>query len=148
MTRKDHLTGQARATTMQDQELWHEAVLARENAYAPYSQFKVGAALRCQDNTIITGVNVENASYPLGCCAERAALYTAVSRGHRKFLRIVVVGPGPELIFPCGGCRQVLAEFGDFEVVMADISGRVEPRVLSVSQLLPHQFGREDLYGL
>ncbi len=148
MTRKDNFMGQAGAKPMQDQELWHQAVLARENAYAPYSKFKVGAALRCQDNTIITGANVENASYPLGCCAERTAVYTAVSRGHRTFLRIVVVGPGPELIFPCGGCRQVLAEFGDFEVVLADISGRVESRILSVSQLLPHQFGREDLHGL
>lgn len=130
---------------MDDQELWQAAVKAREGAYAPYSNFRVGAALRCEDGTIITGANVENASYPLSCCAERTAIYQAASSGHRRFERIVVVGPGPDLISPCGGCRQVLAEFGDFDVVMADVEGRIAPRVMRVSELLPMQFGKDDL---
>jgi cytidine deaminase len=133
---------------MVDRELWEQAVAARENAYAPYSHFRVGAALRAADGTIITGANVENASYPLSCCAERTAVYTAAAHGLRDFVRMVVVGPGPELISPCGGCRQVLAEFGDFEVVMADAAGQVQPRVMRVAELLPAAFSKEDLRGL
>lgn len=132
----------------EDQELWRAAVAARDHAYAPYSHFQVGAALRCSDGTIVTGANVENASYPLGCCAERTAVYTAAALGHREFQRIIIVGPGPELISPCGGCRQVLAEFGDFDVIMADVLGVASPRIMRVAELLPHQFGKEDLYGL
>ncbi|MCY0865242.1 MAG: cytidine deaminase [Sulfobacillus sp.] len=115
----------------------------RQYAYAPYSGFRVGAALETDDGTVITGVNVENASYPLGCCAERAALYTAVGQGYRRFVRIAVVGPGPRPVPPCGGCRQALAEFGDLTVIMAtpDETGPIETRGLH--ELLPHQFGAE-----
>lgn len=131
-----------------DEELLNEAKKAQQRAYAPYSNFHVGAALLAEDGTIITGANVENASYPLGCCAERTAVYTAAAAGHRRFTRIAIVGPGPDLISPCGGCRQVLAEFGDIEVIMAEASGRIPPQVMMLSELLPARFTKEDLDGL
>ncbi len=131
-----------------DQELWKAALAAQQHAYAPYSHFSVGAAIRCGDGSIVTGANVENASYPLGCCAERTAVNSAVAQGHRQFREIVIVGPGPDLISPCGGCRQVLAEFGDMVVVMTESSGRVRPRIMRVSELLPARFTKEDLDGV
>lgn len=131
-----------------DRELWECAVAARDRAYAPYSHFRVGAAVRAGDGTIVGGANVENASYPLSCCAERTAIYTAVAQGLSEFSRLLVVGSGPGLVAPCGGCRQVMAEFGDFEVVMADGEGRLEPRVMRVSELLPVSFTKEDLRGV
>ncbi len=130
------------------EQLLNEAKKAQQRAYAPYSNFHVGAALLAEDGTIIPGANVENASYPLGCCAERTAVYTAASAGHRRFMRIAIVGPGPDLISPCGGCRQVLAEFGDIEVIMAEASGRIPPRVMMLSELLPARFTKEDLDGV
>ena len=133
---------------MDDQELWQRAVAARETAYAPYSNFRVGAALRTADGSIVAGANVENASYSLGCCAERTAVYAAAAQGYREFVRIVVVGPGPDLIAPCGGCRQVLAEFGDVEVVMAHAQGLAGARVMRMSELLPASFSKEDLGGV
>ncbi|NMP23018.1 cytidine deaminase [Sulfobacillus harzensis] len=128
-----------------DEELLTAALEAQQNAYAPYSGFAVGAALLTADGQIITGCNVENASYPLACCAERNAVYRAVAQGHRQFVRILVVGPGPALISPCGGCRQVLAEFGDLDVVMAERTGTQEPKVVPLHDLLPMAFDRKDL---
>lgn len=130
-----------------DEELFKAAVTAQKNAYAPYSHFAVGAALLTVDGQIIAGANVENASYPLGCCAERTALYRAVSEGHRAFVRLVIVGPGPDLISPCGGCRQVLAEFGDMDVVMGEATRTHSPRVVPLHDLLPLAFDRGDLPG-
>ncbi len=131
-----------------EDELWRQALVAQSRAYAPYSRFPVGAALETEDGTIVLGANVENASYPLGCCAERGAVFAAVALGYRRFKRMLLVGPGQDLIAPCGACRQVLAEFGDFEVIMADSRNRVVPRVMRVSELLPMRFGKEDLDGL
>lgn len=128
-----------------DEELLRAAMDAQTRAYAPYSHFPVGAALRTEEGQIITGANVENASYPLGCCAERTAVYTAAAAGYRQFQRIAIVGPGPGLISPCGACRQVLAEFGDLEVVMAESGGREAPRVMRLRELLPLSFSKEDL---
>ncbi|PSR23619.1 MAG: cytidine deaminase [Sulfobacillus acidophilus] len=131
-----------------DDALLEAALKARLKAYAPYSNFYVGAALLTEDGTIVTGANVENASYPLGCCAERTAVFAAVAQGYRKFTRIVIVGPGPQLISPCGACRQVLAEFGDLEVVMAEAQGRVVPRRMRLFELLPLHFGQDALHGV
>lgn len=131
-----------------EDQLLQAALNARAKAYAPYSKFQVGAALLTDDGTIVTGANVENASYPLGCCAERTAVYAAASQGYRHFERICIVGPGPQLISPCGACRQVLAEFGDLEVVMAEAQGRTFPRSMRLSELLPVQFGQESLDGV
>jgi cytidine deaminase len=131
-----------------DDALLQAAMQVRLKAYAPYSNFQVGAALLTEDGTIVTGANVENASYSLGCCAERTAVFAAVAQGYRRFTRIVIVGPGPQLISPCGACRQVLAEFGDLEVVMAEAQARVAPRRMRLLELLPLHFGQDDLHGI
>lgn len=96
---------------------------ARERAVAPYSRFKVGAALETEDGTIVTGCNVENATYGLTVCAERVAVLKAVSEGHRTFRRVAVVADTQEPTPPCGPCRQILWEFcGDIEVVLANLT--------------------------
>jgi cytidine deaminase len=121
-----------------------EARAARARAHAPYSGFAVGAALETDGGNVITGCNIENATYGLTMCAERVALFKAVSEGHRGFRRIVVVADAPRPTPPCGPCRQLLWEFGgDLEVVLAD-SERVTARY-RVSDLLPHPFDRSHL---
>lgn len=96
---------------MTDKELIEIAEKAMKNAYAPYSNFKVGAALLCADGTVFTGCNIENASYGAANCAERTAVFKAVSEGRREFSAIAIVSSSGEETFPCGICRQVLAEF-------------------------------------
>jgi len=118
---------------------------ARERAYAPYSRYQVGAALLTASGELFEGVNVENAAYPDSICAERSAVFAAVSAGHRQFtaLAVVTVNVGT----PCGSCRQVLAEFGlDTQVFLADQDGRVAQRT-TVGELLPLAFGPGDLQG-
>ena len=108
-------------------------------AYAPYSQFKVGAALLATDGTIIGGCNVENASYPAGTCAARCALGAAVASGHQRFMAVVVCTAAAEPTPPCGICRQALAEFGlQLEVVSSTASG-AEAR-WTLAELLPFPF--------
>ena len=132
---------------MQDklqQSLLQSAIKARENAYAPYSRFAVGACLRCADGTLYTGCNVENAAYGSTICAERTALCKAVSEGKRQFTDLAVVGSGELPAYPCGACRQMLAEFGDLCIYSANADlSTVEVRMLS--QLLPLGFGKEAL---
>jgi cytidine deaminase len=112
---------------------------ARRNAYAPYSNFPVGAALLAADGRIFTGVNVENASYGLGNCAERVAVGKAVSEGARQFTAVAVIGPEDDVeCSPCGACRQVLFEFGpDMVLVMPHGDG---VRTYAVRELLPGAF--------
>ena len=110
-------------TTFDQNALFQAACAARTHAYAPYSGFRVGAALLCEDGRIFTGCNVENAAYPLCTCAERTALCAAVSQGARRFLAIAIAGGTDEdCTQPCGGCRQNLAEFcgADFPVLLSD----------------------------
>ena len=112
---------------------------AREYAHAPYSKFRVGAALQCSSGRIITGCNVENATYGLTMCAERVALYKAVSEGERGFDAVAVVADTGVLTPPCGACRQLLWEFcGDAEIILANLAGRIE--IHRVLALLPHPF--------
>ena len=112
---------------------------ARERAVAPYSNFKVGAALETADGTIVTGCNIENASYGLTICAERVAMFKALSEGHRRFTRMAVVADTVAPTSPCGACRQVLWEFGhDLEIVLAnltEVTGRHQ-----MAELLPLAF--------
>ena len=115
------------------------AKVAQRNAHAPYSKFRVGAALLTKSGKVYTGVNVENASYGLTNCAERVAVGKAVSEGHRKFQAIAVVAPSAALS-PCGACRQVLAEFGDCVVICADSRNTRRLRIHLLSELLPHTF--------
>ena len=94
-----------------NEELLKEAAEAASQAYCPYSEYRVGAALLTTDDTIFRGCNVENASYGLTNCAERTALFSAVAKGHRSFSALAVVSSGDDFPYPCGACRQVLAEF-------------------------------------
>lgn len=111
----------------------------REQARAPYSEFKVGAALEGDNGVIYTGCNVENATYGLSVCAERVAVFKAVSEGGRKFRRIAVVADTDTLTPPCGACRQVLWEFcGDVEVILANLHGKTE--AFRLRDLFPRPF--------
>lgn len=115
------------------------ALQARENAYAPYSKFRVGAALEDSEGRIHTGCNVENASYGLTVCAERNAAFKAVSEGARQFRRIAVAADTSPLTPPCGACRQVLSEIcGDVEVILVNLQGETES--LRLRDLFPRPF--------
>jgi cytidine deaminase len=112
---------------------------AREQAHAPFSNFKVGAALEDSDGRIHTGCNVENATYGLTICAERLAVFKAISEGARRFRRVAVAAETDQLTPPCGACRQVLWEFcGDIEVVLANPRGKAE--TLRLKDLFPRPF--------
>lgn len=120
-------------------KLINKAHEARKSAYAPYSHFKVGAAIEAADGSVYTGCNIEDAVYSTTCCAERVALFKAVSDGKRKFKRIAVVADSKEPCPPCGTCRQALVEFvQDMEVIMANARGKV--RISSLKDLLPDSF--------
>ena len=128
------------------EKLVQAAIDVRQWAYAPYSEYRVGAALLADSGEIYDGVNVENAAYPTGTCAERAAIFTAVSQGERQFSAIAVVSSNGGA--PCGACRQVLAEFGlDTIVFVADDQGRIQQET-TVKELLPGAFGPGDLTGI
>lgn len=130
-------------TNEERQSLVDLANEARRRAYAPYSKYRVGAALRTKNGRIFTGVNVENAVYPHTMCAERVAIFKAVSEGETEFEVIAVATDNGGT--PCGGCRQVMAEFGlDTLVLIADGSG-VLKHEMTVSQLLPEAFTPADL---
>lgn len=134
---------------MNYEKLIEFAEKARLNAYAPYSGFKVGAALLCDDGEVFVGCNVENAAYSATNCAERTAIFSAVAAGKRKFVAIAIVGGKgdehiSEVCLPCGVCRQVLTEFcpGDFKIVTGCKS---DVRVYTLSQLLPLAFNSDSL---
>jgi cytidine deaminase len=115
-------------------DLLHQAWEARDQAYAPYSRFAVGAALLATDGRIFTGCNVENLSYGLTICAERVAIGAAIAAGARDFLALAVVADTDVPISPCGACRQVLSEFGDFPILLAN---RDQSAEFLLSYLLP-----------
>lgn len=124
---------------MEGERLLEEARRAMAAAYAPYSRFRVGAALLAHDGTVWTGCNVENASYGLTVCAERVAVFTAVAAGRTRFHSITLVTEAPQPVPPCGACLQVLAEFApDLEVTSA--AGRAR-RTWTMGELLPERFG-------
>jgi cytidine deaminase len=124
---------------MTNDELVDLARKVQRNSYAPYSGFRVGAALLAGDGRVFTGVNVENASIGLSVCAERNAIAKAVSEGVRSFVRLAIVSDSPEPTMPCGVCRQVLWEFAhDLPVIVESVSGRRV--VVSVRELFPHPF--------
>ena len=129
---------------MDTENLIKLATEARENAYAPYSNFKVGAALLASNGRVFTGCNVENATYGLTVCAERVALWKALSEGEREFVAIAVVADGERPPSPCGACRQLLWEFsGDIEVITANL--RSARQSYHLSELFPHPFDRSSL---
>ena len=124
-------------------ELFKAALEVRQQAYAPYSNFLVGAALVTEDGTVFTGTNVENASYGLTICAERVAACTAAAAGHRKIVAVAVATKGGAS--PCGACRQFLSEFGgSMDIYMLDADSPEEVKHMSLADLLPEQFQLED----
>lgn len=124
-------------------KLINRAIEAQKSAYAPYSHYAVGAAVLTEDGEIFDGINIENAVYPLTICAERVAIFKAVSEGHKSFKAIAVVTKNGGS--PCGACRQVMAEFGlDTVVLIADSTGELK-QTLTVADLLPLAFGDADL---
>jgi cytidine deaminase len=128
-----------------DEELIAAAISVRAQAYAPYSKFAVGAAVRSMDGRIFTGVNVENVSYGLTICAERTAIVQAVAAGKRQLTRLVVATDGPQPSAPCGACLQVMAEFDITNVILCTLDGLRQEFLLS--ELLPHAFHKEKLLG-
>jgi cytidine deaminase len=117
---------------------------ARKSAVAPYSKFQVGAALRARSRRIYKGCNIENASYGLTICAERVAVFKALSEGERDFLSIAIVADTGDLTPPCGACRQILWEFcGDIEIILANLRGKTE--TVRLSELFPRPFDAKSL---
>jgi len=127
------------------QRLVDEAKTARELAYAPYSQFKVGAALLTKDGKVYHGCNIENAAYSLCNCAERTALFKAYSEGDKEFAMLAVIADTPRPVPPCGACRQVMTELcpPDMPVILANLQGETEQS--TVKELLPGAFSPTDL---
>jgi len=124
-------------------QLIKKALEAKERAYVPYSNFRVGAALLTEDGEIFTGCNIEISSYSPTLCAERTAIFKAVSEGHKKIKAIAVVGDS-NFTYPCGVCRQVIREFGkDATIIVANSED--DYRTYKLEDLLPHSFGPEDL---
>jgi cytidine deaminase len=121
-----------------DHELFEAAIRARSHAYAPYSHFAVGAAVRAKDGRIFTGCNIENSSYGLTVCAERNAIFAAVKEGVRSISAICITADTPEPVSPCGACRQVMAEFGIQHIFLTNLSGDVKECTLQ--ELLPYSF--------
>lgn len=128
--------------------LLKKAVAARTQAYVPYSQFPIGAAVRCDDGSLFSGCNIENASYGLTICAERSAIFAAVAAGHRQLEALLLVGVTETALLPCGACRQVMAEFmlPEAPIYCAFGSGeKPQVKAYTLSELLPHAFDKESL---
>ena len=130
---------------MEKEQLMEQAIAARSNAYVPYSKFPVGAALLTADGKVYTGCNIENAGYSMTNCAERTAVFKAVSEGDKTFAALAVSADTPGPVSPCGACRQVLAEFcsPDMPVYLTNLKGDVQET--TISELLPGAFSTEDL---
>lgn len=129
---------------MNKEQLIQLAKDVRANAYVPYSNFPVGAVLVTESGKIYTGTNVENSSYGLTICAERNAIFKAVSEGERRFTTLVVVADTDKPCMPCGGCRQVIREFGsEIKIIATNLSGQIKEN--TIAELLPDAFGPEDL---
>lgn len=127
---------------MKTESLLEAAAEAAHRAYAPYSNYKVGAALLCADGALFTGVSVENASYGLSSCAEHAAICAAVAAGRNDFVAMAVVTEGDGMPYPCGACRQILAEFcrEEFSVYIATVGDLQAYEVVCLAALLPQSF--------
>lgn len=128
-------------------ELFEAARAAQGRAYAPYSRFPVGVALRDADGAVHAGCNVENAAYPVGTCAEAGAIAAMVASGGRAIAEILVLGPGPGLVTPCGACRQRIREFGRPDLTIHVADGDGIRAAFTLAALLPESFGPENLGG-
>ena len=126
-------------------ELMRAALAARDNAYVPYSRFAVGAAVEGAGGRIYSGCNVENASYGLTNCAERTAVFNAVSAGETELVRLLVVADSSGPVAPCGACRQVMREFNIQEIILCNTAG--DCMTFAIAELLPYGFGPEQMKG-
>jgi cytidine deaminase len=126
-------------------DLFEAARQVQAKAYAPYSRFKVGAAVRGESGAIYTGCNVENAAYPVGTCAEAGALAALVAAGERRIAEILIVGDGEGLVTPCGACRQRIREFADADVCIHVAGPEGVRRTFTLDELLPLAFGPDNL---
>lgn len=134
---------------MEYSELIEQAVKAKQFSYAPYSDFHVGAALLGKSGKVYLGCNIENAAYTPTNCAERTAVFKAVSEGERDFLAIAIVGDGEEYLAPCGVCRQVLTEFvnpKEFDIIMVEKNQKYKK--MTLEQLFPESFSKSNLNGV
>ena len=123
---------------MEDKELIAAAKKYRENAYAPYSKFKVGAAVLTKKGNVYGGCNIENSSFPVTNCAERTAIFKAVSEGEQEFAAIALIADTPGPCSPCGACRQVMVEFKIPRIIMANMKGEV--KVVTLEEIMPYAF--------
>ncbi|WP_406944039.1 cytidine deaminase [Halobacillus sp. SY10] len=130
---------------MESNQLINEAKKIREKAYVPYSKFPVGAALVTKDGTLYTGCNIENAAYPVTCCAERVAIFKAVSDGHDKFKELAVVADTKRPVPPCGSCRQVMSEFFQSDVKIHTTNLHGDTKTFTMEEILPFSFSSADL---
>jgi cytidine deaminase len=130
---------------MEYKELISTALKFREKAYVPYSNFKVGAAVITEDDTIYGGCNIENASYGATNCAERTAIFKAISEGHKSIKAIAIVGDISAYTYPCGICRQVMAEFADASIPVILIKNEEDYIVRTLEEVLPGAFTKKDL---
>ncbi|GAA0600090.1 cytidine deaminase [Virgibacillus siamensis] len=130
---------------MNKDALMKEAVNIMEKAYVPYSEFPVGAALLTKSGKVYTGCNIENAAYPVSCCAERVAIFKAISDGEYHFTKLAVAADTKRPVPPCGSCRQVMSEFfdADTEIHLTNLSNDIKS--ISMEALLPFSFNQEDL---
>lgn len=128
---------------MTDSELIEVAKKYRENAHAPYSKFKVGAAVLTSSGKVFGGCNIENASYPAGICAERTAISKAVSEGEKNISAIAIIADTDEPCSPCGICRQVMAEFKIQKIIMTNLKGNT--KIVTLNEILPFAFSDKDL---
>lgn len=132
---------------MEIKNLIDNAIEAKQYSYSPYSKFRVGAALLTLEDEIITGCNIENASYGLTICAERVAIFKAYSEGKRKFKAIAISSDDTNFCPPCGACRQIIWELcGDIDVILID--GNRNTKKFKASEFLPYPFGDENLKGV
>ena len=123
---------------MEDKDLIAAAKKYRENAYAPYSKFKVGAAVLTKKGNVYGGCNIENSSFPVTNCAERTAIFKAVSEGEQEFAAIALIADTPGPCSPCGACRQVMVEFKIPRIIMANMQGEV--KVVTLEEIMPYAF--------
>jgi len=130
---------------MTTDELLEKAIKIRDHAYVPYSQFQVGAALLTKSGKVYTGCNIENASYPVSCCAERVAIFKAISEGENEFQELAVAANSTRPVPPCGACRQVMSEFfpKDFKIHLTNLKRDVKS--FTMEELLPFSFETDDL---
>lgn len=132
---------------MKVEEIIKLARKAQESSYSPYSKFRVGAALEMKDGKVILGANIENASYPLSCCAERVALFNSIMEGYNKddILSLTIVSDSSNFTFPCGACRQVISELINPNAKIYCVNNKNEYKECSISELLPYAFSQGDL---